>query len=221
MEERSTLYALFRCQVLAARAAADGAALAPLHPLLPPALVAPPPSAPSAPGPAAPAAPEDPATSQRVLALLASQGCAFATLAHCATRTCEESAAVRGVEVASGAKAMLLKCAKPLPHGSPYLLAVLSAARKADLRALRGLLGQKSVSLASVEDVRALTGCVPGAVPPFGSLFKGVATYADPSVLDRGHINFNCGLQTLSVLGLPVADYARVERPTRLAFSTE
>ena len=195
MEEHSTLFALFRCQVLAACALQ-----------LPPAHAAP--------------APEDAATSLRVLAHLRERGCAFGTLAHHATRTCEESAAVRGVDVASGAKAMLLKCSRPLPHGSPYLLAVLSAARKADLRALRAALGQKSVSLASVEDVARLTGCVPGAVPPFGSLF-GVRTYADPSLTQRERINFNCGLTTLSVLGLSVEDYVRVESPERLAFSTE
>jgi Ala-tRNA(Pro) deacylase len=164
--------------------------------------------------------PELPATSLRVLALLQSSGCSFSTLEHGATRTCEESAAVRGADVASGAKAMLLKCSKPLPHGSPFLLAVLSAARKADLRALRGALGQKSVSLASVEEVHRLSGCIPGAVPPFGSLFPGVATYCDPSLLDRAFCNFNCGLQTLSVLNLSLEDYVRVEKPTRLAFST-
>lgn len=165
---------------------------------------------------------ERPGCSARVLALLQRHACSYGTLEHAATRTCEESAAVRGVEVASGAKAMLLKCSKPLPHGSPYLLAVLSAARKADLKALRAALGQKSVSLASVEDVDRLTGCIPGAVPPFGSLFGAaseVQTYADPSILTRHSINFNCGLQTLSVLGLPVADYVRVERPIELCFA--
>ena len=207
-DEHATLRALFQCQVLAH--AQPGA----------PALAAP---APSAALPAQPAAcsQEDPATSLRVLALLEQHKCGHSTLRHGATRTCEESAAVRGADVASGAKAMLLKCSKPLAHGSPYLLAVLSAARKADLRALRGALGQKSVSLASVEDVRRLTGCIPGAVPPFGSLFPGVATYCDPSLLDRGFCNFNAGLQTLSVLKLSLEDYVRVERPTRLAFAAE
>jgi len=127
---------------------------------------------------------------------------------------------VRGVPLASGAKAMLLKGSKPLPHGSPFLLAVLSAARKADLRALRGALAQKSVSLASVEDVWALTGCVPGAVPPFGSLFAGVKTYCDPSLVEQGEfINFNAALRGSSVIGLRVADFLRVEQPTVLAFS--
>ena len=163
---------------------------------------------------------EDPATHARLLALLSSRGLSFSTLAHVPTRTSEESAAVRGVPLASGAKAMLLKASKPLPHGSPYLLAVLSAARKADLRALRCALAQKSVSLASVDDVWRLTGCVPGAVPPFGSLFAGVKTYVDPSLVEQGEfINFNSALRGSSVIGLRTADFLRVEQPIVLAFS--
>lgn len=163
---------------------------------------------------------EDPRTNQRILALLETKSCTFRTLVHAPTKTSEESAMVRGVELASGAKAMLLKCSKDLPHGSPYLLAVLSASRKADLKLLRSSLGQKSVSLASVEDVARLTGCVPGAVPPFGSLFPGVRTYVDPSIVERTHINFNAGLRGFSVCDLPVADYLRVESPQVLAFTT-
>ncbi len=206
MDEHATLLALSSCR-------------APTPAPRPPPPAAPTPPPPSARPAAEPA--EDPATSRRVLALLAAHGAAHDTLAHGPTRTCEESAAVRGVAVASGAKAMLLKCAKPLPHGSPFLLAVLSAARKADLRALREALKQKSVSLASLEDVARLTGCLPGAVPPFGSLFPGVRTYCDASVLERGEINFNAGLRGLSVLGLAVADYVRIEQPIAAAFSTE
>ena len=164
---------------------------------------------------------EDPATSQRLLAFLEAQGFQFTRLTHAPTRTCEESAAVRGVDVASGAKAMLLKCSKNLPHGTPYLLAVLSAAKKADLKSLRASLGQKSVSLASREDVKRLTGCIPGAVPPFGSLFPGVKTYADPSILSRETMNFNCGLQTLSVVGLLVCDFVKAECPTTLEFAAK
>ena len=177
----------------------------------------PPPPPPQPPAAAAERA-EDPATHARLLALLSSHGVAFSTLVHAPTRTSEESAAVRGVPLASGAKAMLLKASKPLPHGSPYLLAVLSAARKADLRSLRGALAQKSVSLAPVEDVWRLTGCVPGAVPPFGSLFPGVQTYCDPSLVEQGGvINFNAALRGSSVIGLRTADFLRVEQPFMLA----
>ncbi len=168
---------------------------------------------------ASPERAEEAATNEAVMGLLKSHNAKFDTLTHAPTRTSEESATLRGVPLATGAKAMLLKASKALPHGSPFLLVVLSAARKADLRALRGLLNQKSVSMASVEDVWRLTRCIPGAVPPFGSLFEGVATYVDTSLTDLPEINFNAGLRTHSVMHLSVKDYLEIEKPTVLSFS--
>lgn len=178
------------------------------------------PDAPVVPPAVDPATVEDPATNARVLALLASHGALFTTLAHPPTRTSEESAAVRGAPLASGAKAMLVKAAKPLAHGGLYVLLVMSAVRTADLKRVRGLLGVARLSLASVDDVRRVTGCIPGAVPPFGSLFPGVRTYMDASLAAQGPvINFNAGLRTHSVLGLPVADYIRIEQPVAADFA--
>ena len=130
----------------------------------------------------------------------------------------DQSAAVRGVALASGAKAMLLKPAKPLPSGATFVLAVMSAARSLDWPKLRSLVGQPKVSMAQLGDVAAVTGCLPGAVPPFGSLFGGapgvVPTVVDESILSQGAvINFNAGLRTLSVVGLRVEDYLRIEAP--------
>ena len=172
----------------------------------------------------APAEPaESDATHQRLLALLRGAGARFSLLTHAPTKTSAESAAVRGVPLASGAKAMLLKVGGGvlLPHGSPYVLAVMSASRSMDLGAVRALLGVKKIALAGLEDVYALTGVVVGAVPPFGSLFERVATIADESIIDQGpQINFNAALRSVSVIGLPVADYLAIERPRVAAFTT-
>ena len=121
---------------------------------------------------------------------------------------------MRGVTLASGAKAMLLRAKKaPLPGGRRFCLAVLSAAAKADLGKLKKLLGVKDLSMATEAEVMGVTGCVPGAVPPFGSLFEGVLTVVDVSLARQGDtINFNAGLRTESV-GMSVADYLRIEEP--------
>ena len=113
---------------------------------------------------------------------------------------------------------MLLKPAKPLPGGAVFILAVMSAARSLDWPKLRALAGQPKVSMAQLSDVGAVTGCLPGAVPPFGSIFGShpgvVATFVDTSIAAQGPvINFNAGLRTLSVLGLSVEEYLRVEAP--------
>lgn len=135
-----------------------------------------------------------------------------------------QSAAVRGVTLDSGAKAMLVSL--PSPAGAPaeYALLVLSASRQLDWKAIRKALGRKT-QLASQEAVYELTGCVPGAVPPFGSLFcavcpgAAVRTVLDPSLQEQGlTMNFNAGLRTASV-GMAVADYIALEQPTLLRFS--
>ena len=89
-----------------------------------------------------------------------------------------------------------------------------------DSKAFRKVLGCKSTRFASPEEVAAVTGCVPGAVPPFGSAW-GLQTYVDASLKKQGPtINFNVGLRTCSVLGLSYDDYVRVEQPTECAFGS-
>ena len=202
-----------------------GGAVAP--PLEPPPAAAPPAAVAPLPPAAAEEAAEDDGTHKRVMALLAGSGASYRTQEHAPTKTSEESAAVRGVPLASGAKAMLLKAGKPvaLPEApgvlrGQYILAVLSAARRCELSALKRVLGQKHMSVAPLEDLRRLTGCLPGAVPPFGSLF-GVPTIIDRSILSEtgGALCFNAGLRGFSVLGLPVAAYVALERPAVADFS--
>ena len=96
---------------------------------------------------------------------------------------------------------------------SCMMLAVMSAARLFDWKLLKTLTGSKSLRFATEEEVQSTTKCLPGAVPPFGSLF-GIQTWVDQSLLDQGEgINFNAGLRTKSV-SMTVADYLRVENPT-------
>lgn len=157
---------------------------------------------------------EDPATHLRLISTLKTAGATFGELEHAATKTSEESAAVRGATLASGAKAMLMKSGKPLDHGGAFVLAVMSAAVKADLGKLKKILGTKDLSMAKIDDVKSLTGCIPGAVPPFGSLFPGVKTIVDQSLIDQGPAtNFNSGLRTKSVVNLSTADYLAIEKP--------
>ena len=156
---------------------------------------------------------EDPATNRKVLQLLERAGAAFTTSTHAPCRTSEDAAAVRGATLASGAKAILVR-AKTGAAASEFVLVVIAADQKLDSKACKKALGAKSISFASEAEVLEITGCVPGAVPPFGSAW-GLRTLMDTSVQEQGAtINFNAGLRTFSVLGLAVADYVRAEAPT-------
>mmetsp|Transcript_40649 Transcript_40649/g.91286 ORF Transcript_40649/g.91286 Transcript_40649/m.91286 type:complete len:242 (-) Transcript_40649:37-762(-) len=112
----------------------------------------------------------------------------------------------------SGAKAMLLVS----KDQGPALIA-LPGDKKFSWRKTKSVLPGSRKSewrLASEEEVERITGgCVPGSVPPFGSVFSEIApTYADIALGDRGFINFNCGLRTRS-MRMSIADYIAAEQP--------
>ena len=195
---------------LPASTTAGAAAPAPAAPASASAMSAPPP----------PELVEDPAANAKVISLLTTQlgapsGSKWSTLVHEPTPTSEDSARVRGATLASGAKAMLLSC-KP---NDEFVLVVISAVEKMDSKAMKKAGSFKSTRFASVEEVMQVTGCVPGAVPPFGSCF-GLRTFVDESLRKQGStINFNAGLRTFSV-SMSVDDYFAVERPTEVNVSS-
>ncbi|KAL1504158.1 hypothetical protein AB1Y20_010567 [Prymnesium parvum] len=156
---------------------------------------------------------EDPTTHKSLLRLLDDKGVAYETSTHAAVRTSEQAAEIRGATLASGAKAMLLSV-KP---SNEFVLAVISASERMDSKLMRKAGGFKASRFASEEEVMQITGCVPGAVPPFGSLW-GLKTFMDDSLQEQGaEINFNAGLKTHSVK-MTITDYLRAEKPVICQF---
>jgi Ala-tRNA(Pro) deacylase len=145
---------------------------------------------------------------ERVQARLTEAGIAFGVLRHAPVYTSEEAAAVRGVALSSGAKALVVKA------GDEFVMFVVPADRKLDSKKARAALGVKSTRFGSREEVEQLTGLQPGSIPPFGSLF-GLSTACDPALGDNASINFNAGDHGISV-ALTCADFLAVERPTLL-----
>jgi Ala-tRNA(Pro) deacylase len=142
----------------------------------------------------------------RVHEKLTAAGVRFGVLRHAPVYTSEEAAAVRGVPLSSGAKALVVKA------GEAFVLLVVPADRKLDSKKARAALGVKGLRFASREEVEQLTSLQPGSIPPFGSLF-GLATWCDPALRDSEQINFNAGDHAISV-SLGCADYLLVEQPT-------
>ena len=82
----------------------------------------------------------------------------------------------------SGAKAMLLKdCGKKLAiPDTPFFLVVCSAVKKLNSGRFKKAVKCKNVRFANQEEVYEYSGCITGAVPPFGSLFtKPLPTFVD------------------------------------------
>jgi Ala-tRNA(Pro) deacylase len=80
---------------------------------------------------------------------------------------------VRGVSLDSGAKAMLLRdnSSKSVETSILFTLAVMSASKKFSWKLVKKVLKVKNMRFATPEEVYQITGCLPGAVPPFGSIF--------------------------------------------------
>jgi Ala-tRNA(Pro) deacylase len=148
----------------------------------------------------------------RLLGLLRAEGADFRLTHHEPVTTSAEAAAVRGAELRSGAKAMLVKSRDGL------VLAVLAADRKVDWKRLAPLVGGKGARFASDEELQAATGLSKGAVPPFGVLF-GLRTIYDRSLLDVETVNFNAGTQTDSI-SMSRDDLIRIGGGELEAFST-
>ena len=71
-------------------------------------------------------------------------------------------------------------------------LLVVSAARQIDWKLVKKVVG--NVELVAFDEVPSLTGCISGAVPPFGSIFgnQPIPTFMDISLQEQGEtICFN------------------------------
>jgi Ala-tRNA(Pro) deacylase len=142
---------------------------------------------------------------------LKSAGVAFTVSRHAPVYTSEEAAAVRGVPLASGAKALVVKA------GDNFVLLVLPADRKLDSKKARAGLGVKALRFAAREEVEQLTGLQPGSIPPFGSLFA-LPTRCDPALGLNEQINFNAGDHSISV-AMSYTDFVAVEKPELAALT--
>lgn len=127
----------------------------------------------------------------------------------------EEVALIRGTEPGQGAKALV--CGYRQDGQRHYVLAILAGDRQADLSRLAEILGIKKLSLASPDEVLMLTGCVPGAIPPF-SFNPGLRLIADPELFNRyQEIAFNAGSLERSVI-MNAQDYLRLACPELASF---
>jgi Ala-tRNA(Pro) deacylase len=141
---------------------------------------------------------------ERLEARLREAGIGFTVSHHEKVFTSEEAAKIRGVSLASGAKALICKA------DDKFMMFVMSANLKLATKLVRKQ-GIKSLRFATKEEVFTMTGLEPGSIPPQGSLF-GLETWCDESLSQQEQINFNAGDHGISI-SMKFADYARNEHP--------
>ena len=99
-----------------------------------------------------------------------------------------------------------------------YVMCVLSADHKVDLRALKKGLKAKSVELAKEEDMEKIfNDCELGAEPPFGNLYD-LPTIMDKALESDDHIMFQAGTHKKAIR-MGMDDYRKLVAPSLLEFS--
>ncbi|MFN0055329.1 MAG: YbaK/EbsC family protein [Planctomycetales bacterium] len=135
-----------------------------------------------------------------------SAGVFFREVHHPPTYTSEESAQARGEELRLGGKALLLR------GDDAFSLFVIPADRKLASAAIRRQLGFRKLRFASRDELLALTGLVPGSVPPFGRPILPFPLYVDQAIERNDRIAFNAGSLTDSII-MGVPDYLSLAAP--------
>jgi Ala-tRNA(Pro) deacylase len=152
------------------------------------------------------------ATLEMIRELLTTAQVAFVEKEHEPTFTSEESARARGEALHHGGKALLLKT------DEVFRLFVLPADRKLDSAAVKREFGVKKTRFATADELREMTGLVPGSVPPFGPPILPFELFVDAEIRANPRIAFNAGSLTTSII-LSVSDYLAVAKPRVFAFS--
>jgi Ala-tRNA(Pro) deacylase len=143
-----------------------------------------------------------PGVTDRLIGWLTAVGVPFRVLKHRPVRTSAEAAAVRGTALEAGAKALVVRADDRPVH------LVLPADRRVDNARLRALLDARRLRFVTPDELQTLTGCEPGAVPPFGNLF-GLEVLVYEELLRVDEIAFNAGSRAVS-LTMRTADFLRL-----------
>jgi len=144
--------------------------------------------------------------------LLDSNGITYEVSEHEPVYTSEQAAKVRGVELKTGVKALVLKT----EEGS-FVMGLIAADKRIDLKRLAKITRTKKLRLASPQEVLKITGCEIGSVHPFENLHR-LPTYLDSSILENDMVNFNAGLHTVSI-EMKAKDLVKAIRPVIETFS--
>ncbi len=148
----------------------------------------------------------------RITEYLDKAGVKYEVMEHKPTFSAQQMAAVEHEPGRFVAKPVVVK------SDGKFVMCVLPACYKVDLRALKTVLGAKSVELAEEEELGHIFGdCELGAEPPFGNLYD-VPTVMDKALDADDHIVFQAGSHDKAIK-ISMADYRKLTKPKVLEFT--
>jgi len=113
---------------------------------------------------------------------------------HEAVLTSEDASKTRGFSLKQGIKALLFTC------NNEWVVVDVPADQKVNQKKVAEILNwsKGKIRMATAEEVEEKTGCMIGAVPPFGHKEK-IKILVDEMIFDNDVSAFNIGLRTHSV----------------------
>jgi Cys-tRNA(Pro)/Cys-tRNA(Cys) deacylase len=84
-------------------------------------------------------------------------------------------------------------------NADDFIMVMMAGPGQISWKKLRGYLGISRISMASPDEVLAVTGYVRGAVTPFG-LPKKLRTLADNSIFDQGEVSLGSGRRGTAII---------------------
>ena len=106
----------------------------------------------------------------------------------------EQAAAERGQQPEQVVRTILFRMAQDV-----YVMVLVAGPQQIDWKALRRYLGQSRITMASEEEVLAVTGYQIGSVSPFG-LPQPIRTLVDESVMAQEEISIGSGVRSTTVI---------------------
>lgn len=130
----------------------------------------------------------------------------YEVVTHPQAYTAPEIARALHVPGAELAKVVIVKV------GDRFVMTVLPATWRVDLKRLKEVFGTSHVHLATEEECKGLfPDCETGAMPPFGNLY-GLAIYVDQSLTADEKIVFQAGTHS-EAIRMRYADFAALAHP--------
>jgi Ala-tRNA(Pro) deacylase len=133
----------------------------------------------------------------------------FKELHHEPTPTSQDSARVRGEDISTGGKALVLKV------GTEFKLFVIRGDQRIDAKKLKEHFNVKKVRFATPDELFELTGLIPGSVPPFGKPILPLELYVEKGITLNTKIAFNAGSVTDSII-MEVDNYLKSANPKEI-----
>lgn len=143
---------------------------------------------------------------------LTNNGVSFKEITHAVGDTAEAYHQAVGCKYEQQLKCLLIRAKGD--SGKYYAIVTIPANKRLDLNDLKEKIKAKELRLANKDELKQVTGCNFGELPPFAKLFK-LSLIMDKDFLNEQEVYLNAGKVDVSFVVSPI-DLQRVEQPTMI-----